>query len=73
MTVTPQTPTRLEVNLAAETTAAVQCLMDREGVTQTEAVRRLVGYGDRLYRAIAVDGAEVQIVKGGTVEIVELI
>lgn len=73
MTVNAPCPTRLEVNLSADSVRVLQCLMDREGVTLTEAVRRLVGYGSLLYGAIRVDGAEVQIVKSGTTEIVELI
>ena len=36
--------------------AAIDRLIEREGVTLTEAVRRLIGYGDVVYRAVREKG-----------------
>jgi hypothetical protein len=57
-------PTRLSVNISPATEQALQMLADREGVTTTEALRRLVGYGRVLYEATAVDGDDVLIRRG---------
>jgi hypothetical protein len=51
--------TRLTVNIGPATTEALQNVAQREGVTVTEALRRLVSYGDLLYRAVKVDGKDV--------------
>jgi hypothetical protein len=50
---------RLSVNITPATQAALDRIVEREGVTVTEALRRLVGYGELVYRTIRVDGAEV--------------
>ncbi|OLR90243.1 hypothetical protein [Actinokineospora bangkokensis] len=52
---------RMTTNLSAATKAALDEVADREQVNQTEALRRLVAYGQLLYRTTKVDGAEVLI------------
>lgn len=54
-------PKRINVAVTPETVRALEMVIDREGVSLTEAVRRLVGYGEFVYRAIKEDGAELQI------------
>ncbi|MEU5695912.1 hypothetical protein [Actinosynnema sp. NPDC020468] len=61
-------PTRLSVNISPATEEALQMIVDREGVTVTEALRRLVGYGRVLYEATAVDGDELLIRRGDQTE-----
>jgi hypothetical protein len=57
---TPQpTPKRINVAVNQETVKALEEVIEREGVTLTEAVRRLVGYGDYVYKAVKEQGAEV--------------
>lgn len=60
--------TRLTANLNQATMEALQRLATTEGVTVTEAVRRLVGYGDLIYQAIRFDGADVLIRHGENYE-----
>ena len=50
---------RINVAVNAEMLAAIDLLIDREGVTITEAVRRLIGYGDFVYRTVKIDGARL--------------
>jgi hypothetical protein len=54
-------PKRINVAVNPETVEALQRVIDREGVTLTEAVRRLVGYGEVLYQAAKVERADVLI------------
>lgn len=44
-------PTRLSVNIAQDTLAALQELTNDKAITVTEAVRRLIGYGIIVYKA----------------------
>ncbi|MFC0546204.1 hypothetical protein [Kutzneria chonburiensis] len=60
--------TRLTANLNPATMTALHRLAATEGVTVTEAVRRLVGYGDVIYQAIKFDGDDVLIRRGDTYE-----
>lgn len=59
---------RLAVNMTPATKAALDRMIEREGITQTEAVRRLISYGDLLYEATQVDHDEVLIRRGEVVE-----
>lgn len=54
---------RINVAVNEETVKVLQAMRDREGVTLTEAVRRLVGYGDVLYAA-KVAGTKILLVDG---------
>jgi hypothetical protein len=65
---TPPASTRLTANLSQATMQALHRLAATEGVTVTEAVRRLVGYGDLIYQAIKFDGDDVLIRRGDTYE-----
>ncbi|MEU4802720.1 hypothetical protein [Actinosynnema sp. NPDC023587] len=58
-------PTRLSVNISAATEETLQMIVDREGITMTEAVRRMIGYGRVLYEATVVNDDEVLIRRGG--------
>ena len=53
-------PTRLSVNISTATAEALREVSRDKGVSMTEAVRRLVGYGIVVYRAVR-DGGEVLI------------
>jgi len=64
---------RINVAVSSDTVRALENVIEREGVTLTEALRRLVGYGDFVYRAVREDREQL-IVKGaeGTREVVLL-
>ncbi len=66
-------PKRINVAVSSDTVRALENVIEREGVTLTEALRRLVGYGDFVYRAVREDREQL-IVKGpdGTREVVLL-
>lgn len=66
-------PKRINVAVSPDTVRALENVIEREGVTLTEALRRLVGYGDFVYRAVREDREQL-IVKGteGTREVVLL-
>lgn len=66
-------PKRINVAVSPDTVTALENVIEREGVTLTEALRRLVGYGDFVYRAVREDREQL-IVKGtdGTREVVLL-
>jgi hypothetical protein len=66
-------PKRINVAVSPDTIRALENVIEREGVTLTEALRRLVGYGDFVYRAVK-DNHEQLLVKGteGTREVVLL-
>ncbi|MFJ9782228.1 hypothetical protein ACIRSS_21765 [Amycolatopsis sp. NPDC101161] len=51
--------TRLTVNIGPSTAEALRLVAEKEGVTVTEALRRLVSYGELLYRAVKIDGKDV--------------
>lgn len=68
-----QTPRikRINVAVSPDELAAIDLLIEREGVSLTEAVRRLISYGDFVYRAVRVEGATmlVQEPNGSTKEV----
>lgn len=54
-------PKRINVAVTPETVRALEHVIEREGVSLTEAVRRLVGYGEFVYREIKDEGAQLQV------------
>jgi hypothetical protein len=66
-------PKRINVAVSPDTVRALENVIEREGITLTEALRRLIGYGDFVYRAVR-ENREQLIVKGseGTREVVLL-
>ncbi len=66
-------PKRINVAVSSDTVRALENVIEREGVTLTEALRRLIGYGDFVYRAVR-ENREQLIVKGseGSREVVLL-
>lgn len=58
---------RLSINVAPVTQDALQRFADQEGVSVTEALRRLVAYGDVVYSA-ADQGKNVLLEKDGKTE-----
>jgi hypothetical protein len=54
-------PKRINVAVNAEMIAALDNVIQHEGVTLTEAVRRLIGYGDFIYRAAKQDKAAILV------------
>jgi hypothetical protein len=66
-------PKRINVAISPETARALDNVIEREGVTLTEALRRLVGYGDFVYRAARQNGEQLTVAgPAGTREIVIL-
>lgn len=55
----PTVPKRINVAVNPEELTILQVVIEREGVSLTEAVRRLIGYGEVVYRAVREEGAEV--------------
>lgn len=53
-------PTRLSVNISTVTDEAVREVSQGKDVSVTEAVRRLIGYGIIIYRAVG-EGKDVLI------------
>ncbi len=64
---------RLSVNISKATEDALLELSSDKGITITEALRRLVGYGSIMYRAISKESGEVLIRKNGEIERVMLV
>ena len=64
---------RISVNVTPRTRAALERVAEREGVTVTEALRRLVGYGDLVYEVVRIHGNELLIRSRSTVHRIELI
>jgi hypothetical protein len=65
------TPKRINVSVSPAMLAAIENVIVREQVTLTESVRRLIGYGDFVYRTVkdegelfvrGQDGSEVTVV-----------
>lgn len=54
-------PKRINVAVTPETVRALETLIEREGVSLTEAVRRLIGYGEFVYKAIKEQNSEVLV------------
>lgn len=54
-----KTPKRINVAINPETVEILQRTMDRDGVSLTEAVRRLIGVGDVVTTAAKVDRCAV--------------
>jgi hypothetical protein len=72
-TSTKRDPKRINVAVTPETVQALEFMIEREGLSLTEAVRRLIGYGDFVYRAIKEERAQVLVqTKDSTREVVLL-
>lgn len=65
-------PSRLSINMSKATEDALLELMNDKDVSMTEAVRRLVGYGAVVYRAMR-DDREVLLRSNGQTERVVLL
>lgn len=65
-------PTRLSVNISRDTLEALQEISTEKGVTITEALRRLVGYGIIVYRANR-DGQDVLLRRDNKTERIVLV
>jgi hypothetical protein len=61
------------VAITPDMVRALEFVMDREGVSLTEALRRLVGYGDFVYRSVKQDDAKVLVQVNDTVREVVLL
>lgn len=64
---------RINVAVSPAAIRGIQHVMAAEHLNLTEAVRRLISYGDFVYRAIKDDGYRVELHRDGTVRSVELI
>jgi hypothetical protein len=64
---------RISVNVTPATQAALDRIADREGITVTEAFRRLVGYGDLVYQTTAINGDDILVRRGDTLERIVLL
>lgn len=58
---TPAIPKRINVAVNAEMVAALDNVIQHEGVTLTEACRRLIGYGDFIYRMAKQEKAAILV------------
>lgn len=68
---TPAIPKRINVAVNAEMVAALDNVIQHEGVTLTEACRRLIGYGDFIYRMAKQEKAAILVrTPEGTKELV---
>jgi hypothetical protein len=66
-------PRRINVAISPDTVRALEHVIEREGITLTEALRRLVGYGDFVYRAVRQHGEQLFLTDpDGTREVVLL-
>jgi hypothetical protein len=66
-------PRRINVAISPDMIRALERVIEREGVTLTEALRRLVGYGDFVYRAVREQGEQLMVTgPDGTREVVLL-
>jgi hypothetical protein len=66
-------PKRINVAISPDTVRALERVIEREGVTLTEALRRLVGYGDFVYRTVRERGEQLFLTApDGTREVVLL-
>lgn len=66
-------PKRINVAISPDTVRALERVIEREGVTLTEALRRLVGYGDFVYRTVRQRGEQLFLIgPDGTREVVLL-
>jgi len=64
-------PKRINVAVNAEMVAALDNVIQHEGVTLTEACRRLIGYGDFIYRMTKQEKAAILVrTPEGTKELV---
>jgi predicted DNA-binding protein (UPF0251 family) len=66
-------PKRINVAVTPETVQALRLVMDNEQVNLTEAARRLMSYGEFVYRAIKEDGQDVLLRAGDTTREVVLL
>lgn len=54
-------PKRINVAITPDMVRALEFVIEREGVSLTEALRRLVGYGDFVYRSAKEHKAKVLV------------
>jgi Ribbon-helix-helix protein, copG family len=54
-------PKRINVAISPDMVRALENMIKGEGVTLTEALRRLVGYGDFVYRAVKEGGEQLTV------------
>lgn len=66
------TAARMTVNIGPATAEALQMVVDHENVTITEAVRRLIAYGELIYRTVKVEKKDVLIRDGNETQLVLL-
>lgn len=66
-------PKRINVAITPDMVKALELVMNSEGVTLTEALRRLVGYGDFVYRAVRKDNSKILVQTNDTIREVVLL
>ena len=64
---------RINIAVSPAMVGAIQLVMSNEQIGLTEAVRRLLSYGDFVYRAVKVDGERLVLRDGSTEREVVLI
>lgn len=72
-TARPEQPKRINVAVTPEVIQAIQTVIDNEQVTLTEAVRRLISYGNFIYRAVKQEDSEVLLRNGDSIREVVLL
>ncbi|CRK59849.1 hypothetical protein [Alloactinosynnema sp. L-07] len=66
-------PKRINVAITPDMVRALELVIDREGVSLTEALRRLVGYGEFVYRSVKEEDATVLLRSNDTIREVVLL
>jgi hypothetical protein len=66
-------PRRINVAVTSDMIGAIELIMKREDISLTEAVRRLISYGDFVYRAIREDDSELLVRNGDKMKEVVLL
>ncbi len=69
----PERPNRVEEAIDPKTADALAVLMVRENISRAEALRRLVGYGELVYRTARLEGGDVLIRRGDDIERIVLL
>lgn len=64
---------RISVAISPDTVKALEQVIENEQVTLTEALRRLISYGDFVYTTVKVNGEEMLLKKGDSTRAVVLL
>jgi len=69
----PERPSRVDEAISPKTADALLVVMTYEGVDLAEALRRLVGYGELVFRTIRLDGGDMLLRHGDDIDRVAIL